>query len=138
MSDKTMSKETISDTEYATLWYYPEDKIVHHQFHKFIHGNEFRQVLEKGLEIFRQNGAQKWLSDDRKNSTLTAEDGAWAVNVWSVDVLDAGWKFWAIVMPDKIVGKLNMQRFIEMYSEKGLTIDIFDDPDEALQWLQSV
>ena len=55
-----------------------------------------------------------------------------------VDVFAAGWKYWAIVMPDKIVGKMNMKRFIEDYSEKGLTIDIFSDPDEALAWLESV
>jgi len=133
-----MTKMTISDTEYATLWYHPDHKIVHHQFHKFIHGEEFRQVLDKGVEIFKENGAQKWLSDDRMNSTLTAEDGAWATTDWSVRVMAAGWKYWAIVMPDKIVGKLNMQRFIEDYSKKGVTIDIFGDPEEALKWLESV
>lgn len=133
-----MSKITITDTEYATLWYHSDKKIVHHQFHKFIYGQEFRQVLEKGLEIFKQNGAQKWLSDDRKNSTLTAEDSAWGLSDWSPRVLQAGWKYWAIVMPDKIVGKLNMQRFIEDYAKKGVTIDIFGDPEEALKWLESV
>ena len=69
-----MPKTTIIDTDYATLWYHSEQKIVHHQFHKFIYGQEFRQVLEKGLEIFKENDAHKWLSDDRLNSTLTAED----------------------------------------------------------------
>ena len=53
MNEKIMNKITISDTEYATLWYHSDAKIVHHQFHKFIHGDEFRQVLEKGLEIFK-------------------------------------------------------------------------------------
>lgn len=133
-----MTKTTITETEYATLWYHPDTKIVHHQFHKFIHGEEFRQVLEKGLEIFKQHGATKWLSDDRLNSTTTAEDGAWAVTDWSPRVTQAGWKYWAIVMPDKIVGKLNMQRFIEENGKKGVTIDIFGDPEEALKWLESV
>ena len=133
-----MSGTTISDTEYATLWYHPESKIVHHQFHKFIHGDEFRQVLEKGLEIFKQNDAHKWLSDDKKNSTLTTEDSDWGQKDWFPRVFAAGWKYWAIVMPDKIVGKMNMQRFIDNYSTQGLMIDIFDDADEALQWLETV
>lgn len=94
--------------------------------------------MDKGAEIFKTNGAQKWLSDDRMNSTLTAEDGAWASTDWSARVMAAGWKYWAIVMPDKVVGKLNMQRFIEDYSKKGVTIDIFGDPEEALKWLESV
>ncbi len=128
---------TILDTEYATLWYYPEAKIVRHVFHKFIYGQEFRQVLEKGLEIFKEHGAQKWLSDDRKNSTLTKEDTEWSVNVWSPQVIAADWKFWAIVMPDKIVGKINMQRFIDLYATLGVDVQIFDDADEALKWLET-
>ena len=133
-----MAETKISDSEYATLWYDADKKIVHHEFHRFIYGEEFRQVLEKGLEIFKQNGAQKWLSDDRKNSTLTTEDTQWAQQSWFPQVFEAGWKYWAIVMPDKVVGKLNMKRFIDAYSKQGLTIDIFDDPNEAREWLESV
>ena len=132
-----MSNSTVLQTEYATLWYHPEKKIVHHEFHKFIHGQEFRQVLEKGLEIFKEHGASKWLSDDRKNSTLTQEDSEWALTDWNPRVVDAGWKYWAIVMPDKVVGQMNMQRFIDLYATKGVTIQIFDDSDEALNWLKT-
>jgi hypothetical protein len=132
-----MSKTTVLDSEYATLYYYPEQKIVHHVFKKFIYGQEFRQVLEKGLEIFKEQGAQRWLSDDRLNSALPKEDSEWGINEWSPQVVGAGWKFWAIVMPDKVVGQMNMQRFIEIYAKLGVTIQIFDDSDEALNWLQA-
>jgi hypothetical protein len=130
-----MSKDTIIDTEYATLWYHPEPKVVHHKFHKYIYGEEFRQVLEKGLEVFIQHNAQKWLSDDRLNSALPPEDAEWGINNWSPRVMGAGWKYWALVMPDKIVGQMNMQRFIDLYAKQGVTVQIFDDPDEALKWL---
>jgi hypothetical protein len=133
-----MQATVISDTDYATLWYHPDKKIVHHQFHKFIHSKEFRHVLEQGLEIFEQNGAQKWLSDDRMNSALPIADSEWGQKDWFPRVFQSGWKYWAIVMPDKVAGKMNMQRFIDAYSTQGLTIDIFDEPDEALKWLESV
>ncbi len=133
-----MSKKTILDTDYVTLWYYPETRIVHHKFHKYIYGEELRQVLEKGLAIFQQYGAEKWLSDDRENSALTTEDAAWAQEDWFPRVFESGWKYWALVMPDKVVGKVNMQRYIDNFAQQGLTIDVFDDPDEALQWLESV
>jgi hypothetical protein len=132
-----MSKTTVIDTDYATLWYYPEQKIVHHVFKRFIYGQEFRQVLEKGLEIFKQHGAQRWLSDDRNNSALPKDDSEWGINDWSPRVVEAGWKYWAIVMPDKVVGQMNMQRFIDLYATKGVTIQIFDDSDEALNWLKT-
>ena len=125
----------IIHTDYATLWYHPDTKIVHHVFHKFIYGDEFLSVLNTGLDAFKQYGAQKWLSDDRKNSALPTADLEWSINDWFHRAFNSGWKYWAIVMPDKVVGKMNMQRFIKTYVELGLTIEIFDDPDEAMTWL---
>ncbi|MBZ0307623.1 MAG: STAS/SEC14 domain-containing protein [Anaerolineae bacterium] len=133
-----MSKETILDTEYATLWYYPESKIMHHVFHKYIHGQEFRQVLEKGLEVFKERGGQKWLSDDRKNSALPTADMEWGLKDWNPRVWAAGWRYWAVVMPDKVAGQMNMNRLMKENIEMGLTIQVFDDADEALKWLESV
>lgn len=133
-----MTQMTILDNDYATLWYHEEDKIVHHQFHKFIHGNQFRGVLEKGLEIFKEYDANKWLSDDRKNSTLTKEDAEWGLGDWNPRVFASGWKYWAVVMPDKIIGQTNMDYLMRENIEQGLTVKVFEDADEALNWLKSV
>jgi hypothetical protein len=129
--------QTIIDTDYATLWYYSEHKIVRHQFHKFIYGQEFRNVLEQGLVTFKQHGAQKWLSDDRKNSTLTSEDLKWSTQDWLPRAVGAGWKYWGIIMPDKIAGQLNMNRIVKE-NLLSLVIQVFDDPEEAMRWLESV
>jgi hypothetical protein len=137
--NNNMTKITILDTEYATLWYHPESKIVHHQFHKFIYGEQFRSILEKGLEVFKEKGAEKWLSDDRKNSALPTKDMEWGLGDWNPRVFAAGWKYWAIVMPDKIAGQMNINRLMkENIEQGGLIVKVFDDPDEALQWLESV
>jgi hypothetical protein len=133
-----MQKITILDTEYATLWYHPEKKIVHHSFHKFIYDQEFQAILNTGLETMKKYGAQKWLSDDRNNSALPTKDLEWAQNDWFPRVKASGWQFWAIVMPQKVVGQMNMKRFIDAYSQQGLTVRVFTDPDEALHWLESV
>jgi hypothetical protein len=132
-----MPKTTLIDTDYATLWYDTEKKIVHHKFHKYIYGPEFRNVLEKGLEVFKEKGACKWLSDDRNNSALPTEDRDWAQGNWSPRVIAAGWKYWAIVLPQKVIGQMNMQYFIDENTKMGLTVQVFSAPDEALQWLES-
>src|SRR5690348_10321375 len=87
------------ESEYFSLRFYPETKIVHHEFRRFVYGEEFRRVLEKGLEVFERHGASKWLSDDRGNSAILPEDGEWALNAWAPRVMRAGWKYWAVVMP---------------------------------------
>jgi hypothetical protein len=132
-----MSQETILSTEYATLWFHPEKKIVHHAFHKFIYGEEFRKILEKGVEVFKQHGAHKWLSDDRLTSALPAEDLDWGFNNWFPRVWAAGWRYWALVMPDKVAGQMNLNRIAKHYIDQGLNIQVFADPDEALKWLES-
>jgi len=127
---------TVLDSEYVTLWFYPEKKIVHHKFHKFIYGPEFRNVMNSGFDVFKKNGAQKWLSDDRANSALPTEDLMWGLDEWAPHVFDAGWKYWAIVMPDKLAGQLNMSRIMKQYVDRGLTIQVFSETDEALKWLE--
>lgn len=132
-----MSAITIIDNDFATLWYHPDKKIVHHQFHKFIFGQAFRDVLTRGAEIFEQYGARKWLSDDTNNGALPKDDSEWALGVWQPRVMKAGWKYWAIVMPEKVIGQMNMRRWAKTYSEQGIEVEMFSDPDEAMRWLAS-
>ncbi len=129
--------KTIIHSEAVSLHYYPVQKIVHHELRQFVHGEKFREVLEKGLEIFIRHGARKWLSDDRGNGPLTRADSEWAVNIWAPQVIAAGWKYWAVVMPEKIMGQMNMKRWIQMYADKGVTAMAFTEPNEAMTWLEN-
>jgi len=69
---------------------------------------------------------------------LGEEDTAWAENDWFPRVLAAGWEYWAIVLPDNIVGQMNMKTFIDDYAAAGITVRVFTDPAEALEWLEAV
>ncbi|MBL8162024.1 MAG: hypothetical protein JNJ61_08565 [Anaerolineae bacterium] len=132
--------QTIFANEYATLMYHPDSRIVHHIFHKPIGGESFRQVLTRGVEVLEQNGADKWLSDDRLNASVPQEDGAWGMSVWAPRAHAAGWKYWAIVVPESIAGRVNMQQFIDDNLNKGkgrLRVMVFIDPVEAQQWLEN-
>ncbi len=127
--------ETIIDRANAALWYHTDTKIVHHELRRFVTGTELREILTRGVEVFEQRGACKWLSDDRGNGPLHPDDAAWAVNTWAPRVMAAGWKYWAVVMPRKVLGQMNMRQWIDMYAEKGVTVRAFDAPSEAIEWL---
>jgi hypothetical protein len=131
-----MEKITILDNEYVTVWYHPEKKIVHHQFHKFLYGEPLREALTEGTNALKEYGAQKWLSDDRQNSALPAEDMEWATTEWFPKTKAAGWKYWAIVLPEKVVGQLNMKRIAKNHTEQGVITEFFTKPDEAMAWLE--
>ena len=133
--NKDMESETILDNQYATLWYYPDHKIVHHQFHRFIFLDNLRYVLNRGLTVLKEHGAQKWLSDDRHHSALIPEDVYWSQKVWFPEAVEAGWKYWAIVTPETQVAVMNMQAFAQQCAEQGIQVQFFADPDEAMTWL---
>lgn len=130
-----MERQTILDTPGASLWYYPKEKIVHHQIHRYVCGPELRELLTRGGEVLKKNGARKWLSDDRKNGPLSKEDGQWADQIWLPPVVAAGWNTWAMVHPELVIGQMNVKQFTDGFAKKGLTVKVFDDPAKAMAWL---
>jgi hypothetical protein len=133
-----MNANVILNNEYATVLYYPESGIVHHTLHKPTTGEPFREVMLAGLEAMKANGAQKWLSDDRPNQTIPPEDAEWGERVWFPQVKAAGWKYWALVVPNELEGRLRMKDFVDLYYERGIRIMVFSTPEDALTWLESV
>ena len=127
---------TILENEYVSLWYYPDTKIIHHQFHKFVHGEKLREPFNAGTDALKKYGARKWLSDDRKNIAAPKEDREWSNTVWFPRTKAAGWKYWAIVQPESAIGQLSIERVIREFAEQGVVAKIFSDPDEAMAWLE--
>lgn len=132
-----MARETVIDNEYAMMWYYPDKKIVHHKIIKFIWGQTFYDFLLTGTELLRKHRVRKWLSDDRDCPVLRQEDMDWGQVNWFPQTIKAGWKYWAIVLPTKAAGKMNLKALAEDYSKAGLTAKFFTDPDEAMAWLEA-
>jgi len=130
------SVRIILENEAAILRYHSRTKIVHHEFKRFIYGAQFREVLETGLTLFHEHGARKWLSDDTNNGPVRPDDAEWAQNDWGPRVVAAGWKYWAIVLPAKVIGQMNMRRWRDFYEAQGVGVEAFSDPDAALTWLE--
>lgn len=131
-----MTDITIIDNEYASLVYHEDTKIVHHTFHQPVGGEKFRQILEAGVPFLEKYGATKWLSDDRLNSELSAEDTKWATQEWFKQSQDAGWKSWALVVPMDIFARLNLIEHVNHYSKRGIRVMVFTDVEQALAWLE--
>jgi hypothetical protein len=132
-----MPPVVVLDTKQITVRYYPESKIIHHEMHEYTHGKDFRDALMAGVEAMKRYGADKWLSDDRKNPVLNSDDRQWGEDVWAPQVLKAGWKYWAIVQPEKALARVRMEERGEAFAKRGVTVEFFSEPGEALRWLTS-
>jgi hypothetical protein len=128
---------TIFATAQITIWYHPDTRIIHHQMHQYTHGKDFRDALMVGLEAMKRYRAHKWLSDDRKMPVMTPEDQQWGTEVWQPLILKAGWKYWAVVRPKHTLAAMRMEKLAEKYTMLGVTVKLFDEPDEAMRWLVS-
>lgn len=131
-----MSTITVIDNEYATLMYYPDQKIVRHKFHKPIGGTTFRNIVDSGIALLQEHQAKKWLSDDRANSVFSDEDNAWIYNDWLPRAVQAGWKHWALIVPESTAARMNMKELVESFYERGVQIMVFTDPEEGMRWLE--
>lgn len=132
-----MEIELLLCNELASLWFYPETGIVHHQFHKAISGQAFYEVLNTGLKLFKEGRASKWLSDDRANTMLPPDDSAWSSDIWLPQMVKAGWTHWAIVLPQSQLGQVNMRRLMGEVAARKVAAKAFADPLKALAWLES-
>jgi hypothetical protein len=130
-----MNRILVVDNALITVWAYPDRGIIHHMMKGYCFGAEFREGLTGGVEAMERYRATKWLSDNRANGALPPDDEAWGVGVWFPRALAAGWKHWGIVQPEKVIGQINMARFVSRYGEFGISARMFSDPDEALRWL---
>ncbi len=130
-------RQVVLHNDHITLWYYPALKIVHHQMVQAPTSSEFRELLTKGAETLERFRAIKWMSDDRGNTLLRPDDEAWAQAEWLPRVLNAGFKFWAIVLPEAAIGKLNMQRLAAFHATHGILSRIESMPAPAFTWLKA-
>lgn len=132
-----MSRITVIDNPFVTMWYHSDTKIVHHQIHKFIHGKELREMLTTGTSLLAQHGASKWLSDDRESTVLSQEDFEWGRANWLGRSIAVGWKHWALVRPLKALGKMGMEQGAKDFGSFGLNVRFFDLPEPAMAWLKA-
>ena len=128
--------QVIVDNEFAILVYYPDQGMIHHTIRKPVAGDVFRSVMTEGADALEEHKAIKWLSDDRRNSMLPPDDMDWASANWRPRVISAGWKFWALVVPEEMLARFTMQRAVNTAFEEGLRIQAFSKLDEAKTWLE--
>ncbi len=124
-------KEIVIETPRMSLYYHPAEKIIHHEMHAYPGLELLERVLSKGLELMKERGASKWLSDDRMGGALPQSHHEWGENVWAPKAISLGWKRWALVLPEKTLHASNMNRLSERYAALGVTVEHFSDPMRA-------
>ncbi len=77
-------------------------------------------------------------SDNHLFNDLPQEDNDWIGSVWLPKAIEAGWKYWALVVPEAEAGRMNMVQFVTNFANMGVETRVFTDPDQAMEWLVSL
>jgi len=133
---ESIKMETVFESDFCVVKVYPESKIVHHEIKKYIFDDNFRNMMTSSADAFEKYNCTKYISDDRQNGALKEEDRKWGEAEWEPRLFKCGWKAWALVMPEKIIGQMNMRKIVERYESMGVTVSAFSDFEEAMTWLK--
>lgn len=133
-----MSPITVLDNEHITISYLPDKKIIYHTVHKPISGQVLRDSLLAGYEALQHYGATKWLSDDRQNGPMSDEDREWGEINLNRRSMEAGWKYWALVVPQVVAAAGSMASTMTSLYELGLRMMVFTELEPAFEWLDSL
>ena len=125
----------IIENEYITIKYLPERKMIYHTVHQPISGQVLRDSLMTGFDALQQYGISKWLSDDRNNGPMSDEDRDWGNEHINRRSMEAGWKYWALVVPQEVVAAGSMTPTMEAMHQLGLRMMVFADLESAFEWL---
>src|SRR5579859_4410804 len=132
----SMTPITIVDNDFITLQDLPDKKLIYHTIHRpVVDDQEFKGPLDAGTEALKTYKVYKWLSDDRKNGPLSAAFLQWSASDWQPRTITAGWKYWANVVPTKLVAAGTLLPVIDNLYEMGLHMMVFSSLDEAINWL---
>jgi hypothetical protein len=131
-----MTTTTLIDADYATLQFYEDTGIVHHKLFNKITSPQLKEVLDCGVDLLKQHQAIKWLSDNRDIDPHDEEVTAWINDDWLPRAVQAGWKYWALVVPHDIKARMNMTEFVNSFYHHGIRVMVFSQLDEAMEWLK--
>jgi hypothetical protein len=126
----------LMDNEFITLKYLPEKKIIFHTIHQPIGGQPLRDALLCGYDMLQHFGASKWVSDDRLNGPMSQEDREWGNANLNARAKEAGWKYWALVVPKAVVAAGAMIPIIDLLFKQGLRMMVFSEVEDAFKWIE--
>lgn len=135
-----MSNIIIYDSEYIKVEYWADKKLIHHEILRPMSDQlaMFKEALNAGTDAMEKYQVCKWLSDDRKNDSLTQEGNEWSFGVWQPRTIKAGWKYWAMIVPQELVAAGTLIPVIDSLYDLGLRMMVFKDMEQAVAWLDKV
>jgi hypothetical protein len=130
-----MDYTLILENDWGAVYYASEHQYIFCPIKQPVQGQPLYDLLNAGADHLAQAGYKKWLSDIRKHGESSAEDITYGLTIWGPRAAQAGWKYWALVVPESVAGRAGMVALVEGYFNLGVRVVVFTDVELAHEWL---
>lgn len=96
---------------------------------------EFRQGLQKGLELAMEKKPSKWATDQTKMSGIKKEDQVWTYEEWFPKIIDCGIRYMAIITPENPLTQFTVNNILKNVDVTKIHIQFFEKLSKAKKWL---
>lgn len=115
-----------------------QEKVIELKWNGFVNSQNYRNALDKALDIAKENGITKWLTDARKVKVISLSDQEWVISDWVPRAVKCGYKYQAMIVPEDAFGKMSSDELVSEVEGKSIVAKNFTDKSNALTWLNSI
>lgn len=132
-------EDVLFDKSFLTIFYKPEDKLVHLKWKGFASTEQYREGLNFALEIVKEHDIENWLGDLKLMEIILPQDEDWATEIWYPLIAKTGLKKMGIVTSLDFLNNATVKRIVNSTSEStGFETRFFVDVEEARHWLKGL
>lgn len=103
----------------------------------FAQSADYRQGLDKVLELLQAHKATKALADLRDQKPATEADQQWTNENWFPRAIAIGLNRMAVVIPKSQLANMALTKIMSNVNDQEFNTAYFDDVEEAKKWLAS-
>jgi hypothetical protein len=140
-----MLENIIYSETYGDVVWSPDVPCLITRWHAFANSQQFRSLMDRGLDYFQQKSQQTWpigwLADARQMSALVPADQLWLETDWNPRAYAAGIQHIGIVTSENIFGRIATQVYAANTTAQSSYIiqpNMFTTLEEAKKWLRQV
>ena len=125
-------------TEAYNIYFDKETDAVVMEWDGYTTSNQFKEGTELMLNTLIQNNARKVLADIKDMILIGYEDQKWLETQFLPRAIQFGFKAIAIIRPDSYFNKMAVETISYKIDADKLTINFFDNTEEARAWLKKM
>lgn len=131
-------KDVVFDTTYITIFFNPEESLVHLRWKGFASSEQFREGLNFALEVVKENQVENWLGDLKMMQAIQPADEEWSTKVWYPRLAESALNKMAIVTSLDFLNNSSVRRIVNASADEiSFETRYFVDVNDAHNWLIS-